>query len=57
MNDTIKAKAEEILSRISTQSFQNFYSGPFEDYTVGVTGEKQRQEILDEIAYLFQLNN
>jgi len=57
MNDTIKAKATDILLRISTQSFQNFYSGPFEDYTVGVTGEEKLEEILEEIAHIFQLNN
>jgi hypothetical protein len=57
MNDTTKAKAEEILSRISTQTFDNFYKGLFEDYTVGVTGEKQHQEVLEEIAYIFHLND
>lgn len=57
MNDTIKAKAEQILYRLSTQTFDNFYKGPFEDYITGITGDTQKENILEEIAYIFRLED
>ncbi len=57
MNDTTKAKAEEILFTLSKQSFDDFYKGPFEDFITGVTGDKNREEILEDITYFFNLNN
>jgi hypothetical protein len=57
MNDTAQDKAEQILRRLSTQAFDDFYKGQFEDFMTGVTGEKARQEILNEIIFLFRLND
>jgi len=57
MKDTIRTKAEEILHKITTQSFDDFYKGRLDDYITGVTGDKQREEILEEIVYIFKLND
>ena len=57
MTKETQQKAEEILYRISSQSFDDFYKGRFEDYIVGVTGEDARKEILEEIAYIFRIED
>jgi len=57
MTTHLRDKAEKILQSLSKQSFDDFYRGRLYNYIVGVTEEKEKEEILQEIAFIFRLDS